>query len=198
MICREIAEVAETIPPDAVISPTVTSPTTIAQPLNGGLSENYIACYPYESAEVDDLVFVAGEHIRVIKKDGDWWTGVIGTRTGIFPSNYVQPADESTLTTDNDNLQNGNQVDDNATVKTTTANNQYADILAEAKTLEDADTEVSEINTQPKTDQVTDNYSRPMSTSTTPVIVWVVYLNYFILLLITCRAYAKLKERWHR
>lgn len=31
--------------------------------------------------------------IMVTKKDGDWWTGTIGTRTGIFPSNYVQKAD---------------------------------------------------------------------------------------------------------
>lgn len=30
----------------------------------------------------------------VTKKEGDWWTGTInGTRTGIFPSNYVQKPD---------------------------------------------------------------------------------------------------------
>lgn len=29
----------------------------------------------------------------VIKKEGDWWTGTIGNRTGMFPSNYVQKAD---------------------------------------------------------------------------------------------------------
>lgn len=31
--------------------------------------------------------------VTVIKKDGDWWTGTIGTRSGVFPSNYVQKAE---------------------------------------------------------------------------------------------------------
>ena len=30
--------------------------------------------------------------ITVIAKNGDWWTGVIGDRTGVFPFNYVEPA----------------------------------------------------------------------------------------------------------
>lgn len=49
-----------------------------------------MACYAYQSAEIGDLVFDAGEIVAVTKKDGDWWTGNIGNRTGIFPSNYVQ------------------------------------------------------------------------------------------------------------
>ncbi|XP_045456097.1 intersectin-1 [Melitaea cinxia] len=49
----------------------------------------YIAAYPYASTEPGDLIFEAGERIEVIRRDGDWWTGRIGTRTGIFPSNYV-------------------------------------------------------------------------------------------------------------
>ncbi|XP_022830406.1 intersectin-2 [Spodoptera litura] len=49
----------------------------------------YIAAYPYTSAEPGDLTFEAGERIEVIRRDGDWWTGRIGIRTGIFPSNYV-------------------------------------------------------------------------------------------------------------
>ncbi|EAA14777.5 AGAP009037-PA [Anopheles gambiae str. PEST] len=52
--------------------------------------EYYVACYAYQSAEAGDLVFDAGETIAVSKKEGDWWTGTIGNRTGIFPSNYVQ------------------------------------------------------------------------------------------------------------
>ncbi|XP_058167695.1 intersectin-1 [Anopheles ziemanni] len=52
--------------------------------------EYFVACYAYQSAEVGDLVFDAGETIAVSKKEGDWWTGTIGNRTGIFPSNYVQ------------------------------------------------------------------------------------------------------------
>ncbi|CAF5034367.1 unnamed protein product, partial [Rotaria socialis] len=28
--------------------------------------------------------------IVVLQRDGDWWTGKIGDRTGTFPNNYVQ------------------------------------------------------------------------------------------------------------
>lgn len=49
--------------------------------------------YPYESSEPGDLTFVVGEVVTVTKKDGDWWTGTIGLRTGVFPSNYVQKAE---------------------------------------------------------------------------------------------------------
>lgn len=60
--------------------------------------EYYIAAYPYESAEEGDLSFGAGEMVMVIKKEGEWWTGTIGNRTGMFPSNYVQKADVGTAT----------------------------------------------------------------------------------------------------
>ncbi|XP_013178933.1 PREDICTED: intersectin-1 isoform X2 [Papilio xuthus] len=49
----------------------------------------YIAAYPYVSSEPGDLTFEAGERIEVLRRDGDWWTGRIGNRNGIFPSNYV-------------------------------------------------------------------------------------------------------------
>ena len=29
----------------------------------------------------------------MVKKDGDWWTGKVGDRVGVFPFNYVQPVD---------------------------------------------------------------------------------------------------------
>lgn len=57
--------------------------------------EYYVASYPYQSAEAGDLTFSGGEYVLVIKKDGDWWTGKIDDRVGIFPSNYVQKADVS-------------------------------------------------------------------------------------------------------
>ncbi|XP_017464237.1 PREDICTED: intersectin-1 isoform X2 [Rhagoletis zephyria] len=66
---------------------------SLAADAHNGEVEYYIAAYPYESAEVGDLSFNAGEMVMVIKKEGDWWTGTIGTRTGMFPSNYVQKAD---------------------------------------------------------------------------------------------------------
>lgn len=53
-------------------------------------TEYCVALYPYQSVESGDLSFVQGETIIVVKKEGDWWTGVIGDRQGIFPANYVQ------------------------------------------------------------------------------------------------------------
>lgn len=53
----------------------------------------YIALYPYSSSEPGDLTFTEGEEIIVSQKDGEWWTGRIGDRSGIFPSNYVKPKD---------------------------------------------------------------------------------------------------------
>ena len=60
---------------------------------DSGLNEYYMSLYPYASNESGDLGFDQREVILVIKKDGDWWTGVIGDRTGIFPSNYVEKYD---------------------------------------------------------------------------------------------------------
>ncbi|KAL0274490.1 UNVERIFIED_CONTAM: hypothetical protein PYX00_006896 [Menopon gallinae] len=58
-----------------------------------GISELYVAVYPYQASEVGDLSFEQGETITVFKKDGDWWTGTVGNRVGLFPSNYVQKAE---------------------------------------------------------------------------------------------------------
>ncbi|XP_068126540.1 intersectin-1 isoform X2 [Hyperolius riggenbachi] len=55
--------------------------------------EEYIAMYTYESNEQGDLTFQQGDMILVIKKDGDWWTGMVGDKTGVFPSNYVRLKD---------------------------------------------------------------------------------------------------------
>jgi len=52
-----------------------------------------IAQFTFEADQPGDLGFKKGEVITVLKKttsDNDWWTGQIGTRTGIFPSNYVK------------------------------------------------------------------------------------------------------------
>lgn len=105
-----------------------------------------------------------GEHIKVIKKDGDWWTGSVGNRIGIFPSNYVQPATGSDY---NENTQNGST----AYVTEIIEPKQMQSIADEAKNQEEADTEVSEINTQPMNDNVQEEtYSRPMSTTSTTTV----------------------------
>lgn len=52
----------------------------------------YVSVYPYSSEEPGDLIFDLGETINVTAKNGDWWTGNIGDRSGVFPYNYVEPA----------------------------------------------------------------------------------------------------------
>lgn len=58
------------------------------------LTEPYVAMYSYTSSEPGDLTFNQGQLIQVTKKDGDWWTGSIGERSGIFPANYVKAAEQ--------------------------------------------------------------------------------------------------------
>ncbi|XP_028938168.1 intersectin-1 isoform X2 [Ornithorhynchus anatinus] len=55
--------------------------------------EEFIAMYTYESSEQGDLTFQQGDVILVTKKDGDWWTGTAGDKSGVFPSNYVRLKD---------------------------------------------------------------------------------------------------------
>ncbi|XP_059501402.1 intersectin-2-like isoform X2 [Stegostoma tigrinum] len=74
--------------PEPVYAKVSKSSSPISQPV-----EEYIALYPYESAEAGDLTFAEGEIVLVTKKEGEWWTGVIEDRTGVFPSNYVKPKD---------------------------------------------------------------------------------------------------------
>ncbi|XP_039950437.1 intersectin-2 isoform X1 [Bactrocera neohumeralis] len=178
---------------------------------HNGEVEYYIAAYPYASTEVGDLSFNAGEMVMVIKKEGDWWTGTIGTRTGMFPSNYVQKADVGTASVDtaldiagafDEQKENGN-ADTNASIAiaaATTPHDQFtsndttttaittvtatqqqkfnsgisadavidhsaaAAAAEETRTNEDLDTEVSQINTQSKSQNETaESFSRPMS-----------------------------------
>ncbi|KAL0941782.1 DUF500 domain-containing protein [Colletotrichum truncatum] len=52
-----------------------------------------VALFTFEADQPGDLGFKKGDVITVLKKtesDTDWWTGMIGSRHGIFPSNYVK------------------------------------------------------------------------------------------------------------
>lgn len=94
------------------------------------------------------MQFEAGEEVLVVKKDGDWWTGVIGNRTGIFPANYVQLADNNSRVTEstiNSVTNNFNNVNINGAAPDQTTNSMSAE---EARNQADADSEVSQINTQ--------------------------------------------------
>ncbi|CAB1328032.1 unnamed protein product [Coregonus sp. 'balchen'] len=78
------------------------SPPTMKRPTPPCSSEmlcfpEYIAMYTYESNEQGDLTFQQGDVIVVTKKEGDWWTGVVSGKTGVFPSNYVKPKDSEGL-----------------------------------------------------------------------------------------------------
>ncbi|XP_061140359.1 intersectin-1 isoform X5 [Syngnathus typhle] len=68
------------------------SPTP-SKPLESG--EEYVAMYTYESSEQGDLSFQQGDVVTVTRKEGDWWTGTVAGKTGVFPSNYVKPRDTS-------------------------------------------------------------------------------------------------------
>ncbi|CAB1430853.1 unnamed protein product [Pleuronectes platessa] len=57
--------------------------------------EEYVAMYTYESSEQGDLSFQQGDVVMVTRKEGDWWTGVVGGKAGVFPSNYVKPRDSA-------------------------------------------------------------------------------------------------------
>lgn len=52
-----------------------------------------IAKFTFEADQPGDLGFKKGDVITIIKKtdsETDWWTGRIGDKEGIFPSNYVE------------------------------------------------------------------------------------------------------------
>ncbi|XP_034056150.1 LOW QUALITY PROTEIN: intersectin-1-like [Gymnodraco acuticeps] len=68
------------------------SPT---KPSESGGGEEYVAMYTYESSEQGDLSFQQGEVVMVTRKEGDWWTGLVGGKIGVFPSNYVKPRDSA-------------------------------------------------------------------------------------------------------
>uniref|UniRef100_UPI003AAB5237 intersectin-2-like n=1 Tax=Centroberyx gerrardi TaxID=166262 RepID=UPI003AAB5237 len=53
----------------------------------------YVALYTYESPEAGDLTFIEGDVVMVTEREGEWWRGCIGDRTGVFPSNYVRPVE---------------------------------------------------------------------------------------------------------
>ncbi|XP_010356796.1 intersectin-2 isoform X1 [Rhinopithecus roxellana] len=79
--------------PEALYAAINKKPTSAAY----SVGEEYIALYPYSSVEPGDLTFTEGEEILVTQKDGEWWTGSIGDRSGIFPSNYVKPKDQESF-----------------------------------------------------------------------------------------------------
>ena len=48
------------------------------------------AKFSYAAAADDELSFKKGDQIEVLNKTGDWWTGRLRGREGIFPVNFVK------------------------------------------------------------------------------------------------------------
>ncbi|XP_024117144.1 intersectin-1 isoform X2 [Oryzias melastigma] len=69
------------------------SPSSLSNHAETG--EEYLAMYTYESSEQGDLSFQQGDIVVVTRKEGDWWTGMVGGKTGVFPSNYVKLRDSA-------------------------------------------------------------------------------------------------------
>ncbi|TSO15218.1 Intersectin-2 [Bagarius yarrelli] len=69
---------------------------TVCNDVQNLFSLEYVALYTYESPESGDLTFRAEDVILVMEKEGEWWKGCIGDRSGLFPSNYVKPKDSDT------------------------------------------------------------------------------------------------------
>ncbi|XP_013413935.1 intersectin-1 [Lingula anatina] len=67
--------------------PAVDLKITVEPPQGDDL---YVAMYNYISGEAGDLSFNQGDIITITSKDGDWWTGTLNDKTGIFPANYVK------------------------------------------------------------------------------------------------------------
>ncbi|XP_067870113.1 abl interactor 1a isoform X11 [Heterodontus francisci] len=54
--------------------------------------EKVVAIYDYSKDKDDELSFLEGSIIYVIKKNDDgWYEGIINGITGLFPGNYVEP-----------------------------------------------------------------------------------------------------------
>lgn len=52
-----------------------------------------VAKFTFDADQAGDLGFKKGDIITIVKRtdnETDWWTGRIGAREGIFPSNYVE------------------------------------------------------------------------------------------------------------
>ncbi|CAG2198569.1 ITSN [Mytilus edulis] len=75
--------------PTHTIDSARSTPSTLEQQEG----ECYVAVYSYQSSEPGDLHFNQNDVVMVTKMDGDWWTGSMGDRTGIFPHNYVKKMD---------------------------------------------------------------------------------------------------------
>ncbi|KAF2847530.1 DUF500-domain-containing protein [Plenodomus tracheiphilus IPT5] len=71
-----------------------TAPKPVFGQKKAGLqSDQAIAKFTFDADQPGDLAFKKGDVITILKRtdnETDWWTGRVGDREGIFPSNYVE------------------------------------------------------------------------------------------------------------
>lgn len=74
--------------------PAAPKPAFGANKTGGGAGPGQaIAKFTFDADQPGDLGFKKGDIITIVKRtesENDWWTGRIGGREGIFPSNYVE------------------------------------------------------------------------------------------------------------
>uniref|UniRef100_A0A0K2SY41 Uncharacterized protein n=1 Tax=Lepeophtheirus salmonis TaxID=72036 RepID=A0A0K2SY41_LEPSM len=91
-----------------------------------------VALYPYNSEELGDLTFDQGDIIYLVSQAEDWWTGRIGDRTGVFPFNYVEIIQDSTLKNDTSTIVNNTNDVQELPVKETESQEVNVDELPES------------------------------------------------------------------
>eukprot|EP01102_Stenamoeba_stenopodia_P020961 TRINITY_DN8333_c0_g1_i1.p1 TRINITY_DN8333_c0_g1~~TRINITY_DN8333_c0_g1_i1.p1 ORF type:complete len:513 (-),score=159.72 TRINITY_DN8333_c0_g1_i1:294-1832(-) len=65
-------------------------PDTATLPRNAGKEDDkYVAIYDFPAQTLHQISLKAGEFVRVLEKNGEWWKGEVGNKTGLFPKAYV-------------------------------------------------------------------------------------------------------------
>jgi hypothetical protein len=121
----------------------------------------------------------------VIKKEGDWWTGVIGNNTGMFPANYVQPYSDN-------NTNETSVITNDLNQMTINGGNQDQGMSAEeAANQADVDSEVSQINTQNVANDASMQEFRGMTSSAVSSMICCVGLKSSLSFQCLCRVYGR-------
>ncbi|POY73370.1 hypothetical protein BMF94_3707 [Rhodotorula taiwanensis] len=91
---RALAESAKLAEPAQAASSSASYSSSRPQPQpDRDLPSHARAMYDFRGESDDELTFSRGEMIRVIDAVSDeWWRGELRGQTGIFPTNYVEPA----------------------------------------------------------------------------------------------------------
>ncbi len=76
--------------PSSRVPPALPKKSAPPPPPKKASAPTCTALYDNVPDDADELGFKAGDRIEIVSKDGEWWTGRLNGRQGIFPANYVQ------------------------------------------------------------------------------------------------------------